>query len=116
MTPEQETIAENAACLWEAILEADPTGETHGDGFPFTMRRAAKAEGMAQFRTRVTQHAEAVESGWKAAQDSGFVDCFDWEFCPVFVARCIDWETGGLVADWLDVCRAIGTENGERVA
>jgi len=108
------TIAENAACLWEAILDADPTETTQGDGFPHVMRFLAQNEGMAQLRTDVVRFAVDAEFGFSAAQEAGFPDPFDWEFCPWFVANCLQWcESSGvsLRPDYLELCKAHGAES-----
>lgn len=115
-----ETVAENAACLWESVLDADPCADPL-PGFRRTdwgwrdhMRAARERDGMAALRLRVIGYAEQAETGWKAAQAEGFDSPFDWEFCPAFVAACVDWENGGLVSDWLDRCREIGRADAKR--
>ncbi|MEP2533512.1 hypothetical protein [Shimia sp.] len=105
-----ETLAEVAACLWESVLDADPgaTPDPAAEGWQANMQRKARAEGMAALRSHVIGYAADAESGWSLAQGSGFDSPFDWEFVPRFVAACIDWKNGGLVANWRGLCRQIG--------
>jgi len=111
---DRETVAENAACLWEAVLEADPTGDA--DGWKGAMRREAQTVGIAALRSATVALAQAGEIGWREAQRTGFDSPFDWEFCPWFIAACVDWEHGPtLVPDWLDRCRDMGRADGEPV-
>ena len=112
----KEYIAETVGAALEARVGyvPDPAGDATGDGFPGTMRRAASGEGMAALRSRVCDYAGDAETAWKIAQSCGFDSPFDWEFCPWFVAACVDWETGGLVPDWADRCRAMGDADSKR--
>ena len=116
-TFDAETVAENAACLWEAVLEADPAGDADADGWKGSMRREVRAVGIASLRSATVALAQAVEVGWREAQRTGFDSPFDWEFCPEFVAACVDWEQGPtLFPDWLDRCREIGHAQAARSA
>ncbi|MFU1607363.1 hypothetical protein ACM25O_13340 [Sulfitobacter pontiacus] len=101
-------FAEGAACLWEAVLDADPTGDARADGWKGAMRRAGQSIGAAGLRSLCVRLAGDLESGWHVAAGAGFDSPFDWEFCPAFAARCVDWEAGRVVPDWLEHCRDIG--------
>ena len=112
---DRETLEENAACLWEAALAANgqygATGSASREAAPDWARAMLERWdnwGAVEMRATVCALAGDVESAWKIAQSCGFDSPFDWEFCPWFIAACVDWETGGLVPDWRDRCRTMG--------
>jgi hypothetical protein len=101
--------AGRAYALTEArFLDGDAT-ESELMGATRAADREAARLGIAALRSATVALAQAVEIGWREAQRTGFDSPFDWEFCPEFVAACIDWEQGPtLFPDWLDRCREIG--------
>jgi hypothetical protein len=76
---------EAALCLWEAVLESrndatiDAAFERHG------------AWALRQAMMDMSHHCDDV---WLALTDLGNDDrvSFDWEFCPAFIAHCVDWQ------------------------
>jgi hypothetical protein len=115
---EPETLAENAACLWEAVLDVDPFPAPREGDSPWVRalraRRARRADvGAAALRVEVAGLAEAVESAWKIASAHGYESPFDWEFCPAFIALCVDWEHGPtLDPRWREIARGLGEADG----
>jgi hypothetical protein len=75
---------EAALCLWEAVLERrsdnaiDAAFERHG---AWALRQAVMS---------MAHHCDDV---WLALTDLGNDDrvTFDWEFCPAYVAHCVNW-------------------------
>ena len=107
---DRETLETNAACLWEAVLEAyRESGRAVSPAWVQHMRDHWEGNGVCRVREAVCALAGDVDSGWKIARACGFDSPFDWEFCPWFIAACVDWEQGPtLVPDWRDRCRAMG--------
>lgn len=105
-----------ACCLWEAALDAyRETGRAVSPAWVQDMRAHWEDWGTCEMRDRVAALAEQADSGWRAAQETGFDSPFDWEFCPWFLAACLDWTDGPtLVPDWLEKCREIGRADGAR--
>lgn len=112
----------NAACLWEAVIDARAalySGEG-GDGarpaWVAAMNDYFDGFGSCEARDSIVALSGFAESGWRAAQETGFDSPFDWEFCPWFIAACLDWGTGGpgIRADYLDKCRAMGAADGKQ--
>lgn len=83
------TLAEVAACLWEAALDLKasktPTGET--------VRRYFEANGTANVRLEVCQLASDCETAWRALSEDeqDKAGAFDWEFCPDWLASRMSW-------------------------
>lgn len=115
MEYELNTMLEAAACLWEAVQEAQGNGVTTPglESYLVQMRAAFRSQGVAAIRGAVVDSAmvAALETGYRAAVAEGFDSPFDWEFCPAFVRDCMEWDSAGLPtlrADYLDRCKAIG--------
>lgn len=109
-----EIMLKNAACLWEAVLEANGNGVTNSKtpDYIANMQAAFRGNGFAAMRSAVVsvEMVTALETGYRAAVGEGFDSPFDWEFCPAFVRDCMTWGDGlpGLRPDYLDRCKAIG--------
>ena len=92
------TVAENAACLWEAALDVNrvygaqgsPARETAPD-WARAMLERWEYGGACEMRSDICKFAGAVERAFTVAQESGFGSPFDWEFCPWFISNCLDW-------------------------
>lgn len=115
-TLSQGELADAAASLWEAVLEAArveyaPGGA--GDSGPVS--QALAAHGYAAIRQAFADMAATCHIGWNLATREGFDSPFDWEFCPRFAARAVDMGDAStlpaLRSDWRDVARAIGRED-----
>jgi len=113
--------AENTACLWEAVIDARGVLYAGQGGLRIArpdwvadLDSAFDAHGSCAMRSDVAGLAGYAEAGWRAAQESGFDSPFDWEFCPWFIAACVDWSTGpDIRAGYLDLCRAMGAADGQ---
>lgn len=115
---DRETVLEAGACLWESVLmfRAENRGGKAGrvaddidDSFAVNGSSAVRAAIVSP------DTVEKLESGYRAAVAEGFDSCFDWQFCPAFVADCLDWQTGAgglpmVKPDFMETCRAIGRE------
>lgn len=112
------TVAENAACLWEAALDVNRVHGAQGSpareaapGWARAMLERWDNRGACEMRSDICGFAGAVEQAFAVAQESGFGSPFDWEFCPWFISNCLDWsgESGpSLALDYLNRARAIG--------
>lgn len=81
-------IANNAACLWESVLELDMFPDIH------------QTMGTAYLRETVCEFAVLVEESYETAFVNGYDDAFDWEFVPWFLENCIDPEHLTPVPGW----------------
>lgn len=86
------TLAEVAACLWEAVLDL-----RHASGGEFTspaaelIEREFDREGAAAVRWRVCGWAAEAETAWRALpEDVRDAFGFDWEFCPRWVRHKLE--------------------------
>ena len=98
-----------AASLWESVLE---TRATDSGPLVDSINDSFAEHGVAAMRQAIAEMSGAVHIAWQAAQSAGFDSPFDWEFCPAFVARCIDWQgVPTLHPDYMTTARAIGKES-----
>lgn len=103
-------LSESAACLWESVL--DPDSMT----FAARVNATRNRHGASALRLAISDLAAVAHVGWTLAQRDGFDSPFDWEFCPAFVARALEWSEDGsalpmLRTDWRDIARQIGRED-----
>ena len=90
-------VAQTAACLWEAVLNGPGwEGDEHG--------------GMCELREKVCRLAPYADKAWEIAHLVGYDAPFDWEFCPAFLSRCVDWETCTMKPDWPETAIKIGRD------
>lgn len=76
-------LIDAAACLWEAALEAREAKDDTGA----KLRSIIHRDGVAALRNAVTGWAEACHRAWEhAVATEGYDDCFDWEWCPQWLA------------------------------
>lgn len=109
MTP--EVLADAAMCLWEVVhCPLDPFKPVKG------WEDRKWWEGWAAFRDKVREEfAPVAHAAWVLATDAGYCDgAFDWEFCPWFMADCIDWDTGAVRDDWAERAETLGDDEGEK--
>lgn len=92
MAQYSETSLETAACLWEAVLTLRDNPVTHPDaiGLALDIRKAFNALGTAALRLIVVNWTVPVEAEWRLVEDD-YSLCFDWDFCPAWIADTIDW-------------------------
>ncbi len=78
-----------ALCLWEAVLEASRNDDA-------AITAAFELHGAWAMRDAVMGMAHHCDDVWLALTDLGNDDrvTFDWEFCPAYVAHCVDWISG----------------------
>lgn len=76
---------ETAMCLWEEIV-------TNQDG-PWKVCR--ERFGTWSRRSAVAGLARACATDWGNLSESTRDDLgdFDWEFCPFWLAHCVDWDS-----------------------
>lgn len=100
----QELLIEAAQCLWEAYLENAPN----------FLNQYRERFGTVELRyaLRNVDILKACHEGIEVARSQGFDDCYDWSFCPWFLANCleIDGMTVRLVEDWRSRCAALPDE------
>lgn len=100
----EQEMAEVALALWECLLESP-------DDYP-EIARLRTVVGTAEIRSMFANPVilAACNKGWRAAQDNGFDEPFDWEFCPLFLRDCVGVSDGYLVLrdDWESRCCEIG--------
>lgn len=75
---------EDYMSMWEVYLENSVS--------PFQ-----EENGICATRTRFVSITQAAAELFDELQ---FDDCFDWEFCPRFLHKCVDWETLTLKPDY----------------
>lgn len=78
---------EAALCLWEAVLEANRKGDE-------AILAAFERHGAWSLREAVMNMAHHCDDVFLMFSDLGNDDrvTFDWEFCPAYIAHCVDWE------------------------
>ncbi len=85
------TLCEVAACLWEAAL--DFRAKEPGGPISEAARAYIADYGFSAARCNVSALAEECERAWLAldgdARDA--IGAFDWEFCPVWLAKRLGW-------------------------
>lgn len=104
-----QLLLEAAQCLWEAYLDREgqmPSLDAYRERF-----------GTVELRFALRDEAilGACSLGITTARNHGYHDCYDWEFCPWFLANCV--RVGGakitLRPDWEARCKALGKEAGQ---
>lgn len=89
------TLCEVAACLWEAALDfrARNPGDGADNGIGDAARAFIEENGFSSARLLVIAHAEPCERAWLALSEDerAAVGSFDWEFCPRWLAKRMDW-------------------------
>jgi hypothetical protein len=82
---------EAALCLWEAALDlrekCKPLATVWDGVGAFEMRHRVMA---------LVPHAERI---WAALGDAQHDIVYDWEFCPLIISDCFDWEAGEMRDD-----------------
>src|SRR4051812_35788431 len=88
---------ETAMCLWEALLENRRREDYNA---------VWDKHGAWDLRHRCIALASHCDDVWQAFEGNDLW-AFDWEYCPVYVAHCVDWETSTPkpVADCLTIIR-----------
>jgi hypothetical protein len=82
MTQWTDDLVDSAMCLWEAMLDLK-SGDTFEE-----ITQAFAQNGFASMRNFARSWAEQCHLDWQAAD---FDDCFDWEWCPLWLREGIDW-------------------------
>lgn len=78
-------ITETACCVWEAILDVK------GDEL---IAAAFERHGTAAIRQLACWWASLVEADWRSiGGGEGYMDSFDWEFVPEWLALNINWSS-----------------------
>ena len=83
----------NAACLWEAALDAKDNASAPGHA----IAREWADNGACACREQVAALAGEVESAWNSLTDDdrdGWAAPFDWAFVPYWLARRLGWMPG----------------------
>jgi hypothetical protein len=81
-------LIDAAMCLWEAALE-DRSELAALDAY-------MDVHGAEETRRQIASLAEACHTEWEAATEAGdFDQCFDWEWCPHWLATRVQWDDTG---------------------
>lgn len=86
-----ESQVEDAMCLWEAFMALRSSGS---DGVKEKLEALFDEHGTAFLRYMMIELIEDVGEAWKAANALDDQGCFDWDFCPAWLAGLI--EGGGI--------------------
>ncbi len=85
-----DDYAEAAMCLWEAFLEAEAVYSPHNrtaHAYPH-LHAMRQSHGTVTVRLDIRDEAEQCHRDWeKAVAEEGYDDCFDWEWCPEWLAK-----------------------------
>lgn len=87
------SVAETALCIWEAMLEARLAADLSDDPRPSALETAWEERGTITMRAAAIRLAPAADAIWQllSPEEQDELDCYDWEFIPLFVER-VDWD------------------------
>jgi len=100
MNGEAQDRAFTAMCLWESILNG-----------PAMDQLKPEDRGTGELREFVASLTYVADKAYQIALAVGYDDCFDWEFIPSFVSRCVNWATWELYDDWPEIALKIGRDS-----
>jgi len=81
--PDAGDLMDAAMCLLEAFWELPDSDPRRSDFLP--------NNGIAVVRDQMASAASFCHQTWMLlSKDDGYDDCFDWDFCPQFLDRCMD--------------------------
>lgn len=87
LTDREEWLCEAACCLWEEVLRILNKPD-HPNWAK--VNAAREGEGMSAFRLNViSEWVEACNEDYRVAVETGYDDCFDWDFVPDWIAKRI---------------------------
>ncbi len=82
---EAEDLAVDAMCVWEWVLENKSSNKW--------LLQSFEIDGYVEIRWKMLEIVRAVREVWPKAVEAGYEDCFDWEFVPWFMEKCVDFST-----------------------
>ena len=80
--PDADDLMEASMCLLEAFWNLPDDDIRRSDFLP--------NHGIAHVRSQVADAARLCHQTWMVVIDDDGFDCFDWDFCPQFLDRCMD--------------------------
>jgi len=80
--PNVDDLMDAAMCLLEAFWNLPDDDHRKSDVLP--------NYGIAVVRSRMGSAAKLCDQVWTLVEDEDRGDCFDWDFCPLFLDRCMD--------------------------
>lgn len=80
--PNVDDLMDAAMCLFEAFWNLPEDDHRKSDVLP--------NYGIAVVRHRMGMAAKLCDQVWTIVEDEDRGDCFDWDFCPLFLDRCMD--------------------------
>lgn len=80
--PDAGDLMDAAMCLLEAFWNLPDDDIRRSDFLP--------NHGIAHVRSQVADAARLCHQTWMVVIDDDGFDCFDWDFCPQFLDRCMD--------------------------
>ena len=77
--------------LWEAALELHRNDANERKEWDRDFLATFDAQGAAGMRDVIAGFVPFAWQGWTDREVDQFDDCFDWVWCPLFLAQCVDW-------------------------
>ena len=81
-TPDEGDLMDAAMCLLEAFWNLPDSDPRRSDFLP--------NHGIAVVRDQMASAAGLCHQTWMLVNEEDGADCFDWDFCPQFLDRCMD--------------------------
>jgi hypothetical protein len=101
---EPADLIDSAMCLWEDVMERLAKPEKEAKRHDLAVKDARYRMGTAGLRWKVAALAEPCHVAWEYAQRAhGYEECFDWEWAPWFLRRCVEWDGVTLRPDWQSI-------------
>jgi hypothetical protein len=92
---------ETAMCLWEAFIDPGESAVAQ------TYAAVRVRYGSIGLRHAVSQIVLPCDIGWAALSPEHDPVAFDFEYCPLFLATCVEWDYSiSLHPDWFTRLRA----------
>ena len=92
--------------LWEATLELYRDDDDKRTEWGADFFAAFDAFGSVGMRDAIAAFVPFVWQAWEDRDIDKFDDCFDWVWCPLFLAQCVDWRDPAfpqLKPDWREI-------------